>query len=47
VLRVPVRVLAGAERLDLLVPSPWGAYLHDELLESLRALDVRDASEAP
>jgi len=47
VLRVPVRVLAAAEHLDLLVPSPWGAYLHDELLESLRALEVRDASEAP
>jgi hypothetical protein len=46
VLRVPVRVLTDVERVDLLVPSPWGAYLHRELLDSLRALDVHDASSA-
>jgi hypothetical protein len=43
VLRVPARVLRGEDRIDLLVPSPWGRYLHDELLEALRALDVREA----
>jgi len=42
VLRVPVRVLTGEGQIDLLVPSPWGAYLHDELLDALRALNVRD-----
>jgi hypothetical protein len=42
VLRVPVRVLAGEGEIDLLVPSPWGAYLHDEMLEALRALNVRE-----
>ena len=42
VLRVPVRVLSGEDRIDLLVPSPWDAYLHDELLEALRALSVRE-----
>jgi hypothetical protein len=42
VLRLPARVLSGEDRIDLLVPSPWGHYLHDELLESLRALDVRE-----
>jgi len=42
VLRVPVRVLAGENQIDLLVPSPWGTYLHDEMLDALRALDVQD-----
>ena len=42
VLRVPVRVLTGEGRLDLLVPSPWGTYLHGEILTSLRALNVRE-----
>ena len=42
VLRVPVRVLTAEDRVDLLVPSPWGTYLHDELLDALRALDVRE-----
>jgi hypothetical protein len=42
VLRVPVRVLAGEGRVDLLVPSPWGRYLHDEILDALRALNVRE-----
>ena len=42
VLRVPARVLRGEDHIDLLVPSPWGRYLHDELLEALRALDVRE-----
>jgi hypothetical protein len=42
VLRVPVRVLTGEGRIDLLVPSPWGAYLHDEMLEALRALNVHE-----
>jgi len=42
VLRVPVRVLTGDGRLDLLVASPWGRYLHDEMLVALRALDVRE-----
>ncbi len=40
VLRVPVRVLAGEGQIDLLVPSPWGTYLHDEMLDALRALNV-------
>ena len=44
VLRVPVRVLARKGEIDLLVPSPWGTYLHDEMLFSLRALDVQDDS---
>jgi hypothetical protein len=43
VLRLPARVLRGEDRIDLLVPSQWGRYLHDELLEALRALDVREA----
>jgi hypothetical protein len=42
VLRVPVRVLAGEGQIDLLVPSPWGTYLHDEMLEALRALNVHE-----
>lgn len=42
VLRVPVRVLTGQGQIDLLVPSPWGRYLHDEMLEALRALNVQD-----
>jgi hypothetical protein len=42
VLRVPVRVLAGEGEADLLVPRPWGRYLRDEILDALRALDVRD-----
>jgi hypothetical protein len=45
VLRVPVRVLAGENQIDLLVPSPWGTYLHDEMLDALRALNVQDESE--
>ena len=45
VLRVPVRVLAGEDCIDLLVPSPWGTYLHDEMLDALRALNVQDDSE--
>jgi len=46
VLRVPVRVLTDDERIDLLVPSPWGSYLHDEMREALRALDVREEEGA-
>ncbi len=46
VLRVPVRVLTGEGRIDLLVPSPWGTYLHDEMLVALRALDVQDEASA-
>jgi hypothetical protein len=46
VLRVPVRVLAGEGEIDLLVPSPWGRYLHDEMLEALRALNVREEASA-
>jgi len=46
VLRVPVRVLTRGSEIDLLVPSPWGIYLHDEMLFALRALDVQDASVA-
>jgi hypothetical protein len=46
VLRVPVRVLAGQGHIDLLVPSPWGAYLHDEILEALRALNVEEEGSA-
>jgi hypothetical protein len=46
VLRVPVRVLAGENQIDLLVPSPWGTYLRDEMLFALRALNVRDESGA-
>ena len=46
VLRVPVRVLTGEGRLDLLVPSPWGTYLHGEILTSLRALNVREEARA-
>ena len=42
VLRVPVRVLTGEGQIDLLVPSPWGSYLHDEILAALRALNVRE-----
>ena len=42
VLRVPVRVLTGEGQIDLLVPSPWGSYLHDEMLEALRALNVQE-----
>jgi hypothetical protein len=42
VLRVPVRVLTGEGQIDLLVPSPWGPYLHDEMLEALRALEVHE-----
>jgi hypothetical protein len=42
VLRVPVRVLTGEGQIDLLVPSPWGPYLHDEILDALRALNVRE-----
>ena len=45
VLRVPVRVLAGEGEIDLLVPSPWGPYLHDEMLRALRALNVREEAE--
>jgi hypothetical protein len=45
VLRVPVRVLTGADQIDLFVPIPWGQYLHDEILVALRALNVRDAVE--
>jgi hypothetical protein len=45
VLRVPVRLLAGEGYIDLLVPSPWGRYLHDEMLEALRALNVRDEAK--
>ena len=47
VLRVPVRVLTEEGRIDLLVPSPWGAYLHDEMLVALRALNVREEVRAP
>lgn len=46
VLRVPVRVLTGEGCIDLLVPSPWGTYLRDELLVALRALDVREEGGA-
>jgi hypothetical protein len=46
VLRVPVRVLAGEGQIDLLVPSPWGTYLRDEILDALRALDVREEAGA-
>ncbi len=42
VLRVPVRVLGGEGQIDLLVPSPWGAYLHHEMLDALRAMNVRE-----
>jgi len=42
VLRVPVRVLIGEGKIDLLVPSSWGIYLHDEMLEALRALNVHE-----
>ena len=42
VLRVPVRVLTGERQIDLLVPSPWGTYLHDEILDALRVLNVRE-----
>ena len=42
VLRVPVRVLTGEGQIDLLVPSPWGTYLHDEILDALRVLNVRE-----
>ncbi|MBW2579045.1 MAG: hypothetical protein JRE38_13430 [Deltaproteobacteria bacterium] len=45
VLRVPVRVLTGENQIDLLVPSPWGTYLHDEMLDALRTLNVQDDSE--
>ena len=44
VLRVPVRVLARQGQIDLLVPSPWGSYLHDEMLDALRALNVQDGT---
>jgi hypothetical protein len=46
VLRVPVRVLAGEGQFDLLVSSPWGTYLHDEILDALRALNVREEEGA-
>jgi hypothetical protein len=46
VLRVPVRVLAGEGEIDLLVPSPWGRYLHDEMFDALRALNVREEASA-
>jgi hypothetical protein len=46
VLRVPVRVLMRKGEIDLLVPSPWGTYLHDEMLFALRALNVQDESGA-
>jgi hypothetical protein len=46
VLRVPVRVLTGAGRIDLLVPSPWGTYLRGEMLVALRALNVREETGA-
>jgi len=46
VLRVPVRVLTGEGTIDLLVPSPWGTYLYDEMRDALRALDVREGAEA-
>ena len=46
VLRVPVRVLTGEGRIDLLVPSPWGTYLHDEMLVALRALNVQEEASA-
>ena len=46
VLRVPVRVLAGEGHIDLLVPSPWGSYLHDEMLDALRALNVSEEASA-
>ena len=46
VLRVPVRVLTGEGQIDLLVPSPWGPYLHDELLDALRGLNVREEAGA-
>jgi hypothetical protein len=39
-------VLAGEGEIDLLVPSPWGRYLHDEMLEALRALNVREEASA-
>jgi len=45
VLRVPARVLTGDDQIDLLVPSPWGTYLHDEMLFALRAVNVQDESE--
>jgi hypothetical protein len=47
VLRVPVRVLAAEGQIDLLVPSPWGTYLHDEMLDALRALNVQDEAGKP
>jgi hypothetical protein len=46
VLRVPARVLAWEDHIDLLVPSPWGTYLHDEMLEALRALNVCEEASA-
>jgi hypothetical protein len=46
VLRVPVRVLTGENQIDLLVPSPWGTYLHDEMLDALRALNVQEETGA-
>ncbi len=47
VLRVPARILVGDARIDLLVPSPLGSYLRDELLHALRALDVREQDGTP
>jgi len=47
VLRVPVRVLVDHGHMDLLVPSPWGHYLHDEMLDALRVLDVQETVSAP
>lgn len=45
VANVPVRVLARSGRLYLLVPSMWGSYLRERILERCAHLGVREADE--
>lgn len=42
---VPVRVLSGPGRLDLIVPSMWERYLRERILERCADLGVRETGE--
>jgi len=45
VARVPVRIVSQADRLHLMVPAMWGAYLRERILNDCGSLDVRERAE--
>lgn len=42
VARVPVRIVSRADRIHLIVPAMWGAYLRERILHDCASLDVRE-----